>query len=265
MRQRGLLLAAAVIVLLQICWPLVSGTPRATLTIWTVVLFACVSVVHAALNFGVVWATSYTLLTFVFAFIVEAIGLSSGIIFGSYEYCDQLGAKVFGVPAIIPLAWTMFAYLAWLLARTICTHTDSPVTRSIARILVGAFTMTTWDLFLDPQMVSAGYWRWTDIGMLLPGTYGIGIHNYAGWFAASTVLMLLLICIPVSGPVKRDAVDQRVPAALLAWTWIGGIVGNLFFFGRPATALVGGISMGLVVVPYLITIIRQPSDRPVAT
>lgn len=262
LRQRALLLATAVVVLMQICWPLLSGTPRTTLTIWTVIVFACVSVVHAALNFGVMWAISYTVITFVFASVIEAIGVSSGVIFGSYEYSGQLGARLFAVPIVIPIAWTMFAYLAWLIARTICTHINSTTARIVARIAIGAYVMTAWDVFLDPQMVSAGYWHWTDDGVALPGTYGIGIHNYLGWFFASAVLMLLLIGVR-SRASAGALIDHRVPALLLAWTWIGGIIGNLFFFGRPTTALLGGIAMGLAVVPYLIAISRRPAAEEV--
>ena len=34
---------------------------------------------------------------------------------------------------------------------------------------IGAFALTSWDLFLDPQMVSAGYWRWNHNAVDLPG------------------------------------------------------------------------------------------------
>ena len=64
-------------------------------------------------------------------------------------------------------------------------------------------------------------------------------------FGASFVLMLLLSLLPTR------AVSEAVPATLWAWTWIGGIVANAFFFDRPTVALVGGVAMAVVTVPYL--------------
>ena len=69
--------------------------------------------------------------------------------------------------------------------------------------------------------------------------------NYLGWLGASFVLMLLLSLLPTR------AVSEAVPATLWAWTWIGGIVANAFFFDRPTAALVGGVAMAVVTVPYL--------------
>lgn len=253
-RHRLLVIGAALVVLLQICWPLTSGSTRAGLTVLTVVVFACVSVAHAALTFGLWWALRFTVITFVFSLALEALGVSTSAIFGSYSYSDQLGPKVFEVPLVIGLAWVMFSYLAWILSRTLTRPLHSRPVQLIVSVLIGAFTMTSWDLFLDPQMVSQGYWQWFDTGLEFPGTHGIGVHNYLGWLAATAVLMLLIALIPE--PAGR-VVDQCVPAMLLGWTWIGGIIGNLFFFGRPSVALVGGVAMGIVVVPYLIAVARE--------
>jgi putative membrane protein len=42
-----------------------------------------------------------------------------------------------------------------------------------------------------------------------------------------------------------------LPAALLAWTWLGSVLANVAFFGRPWVALYGGVALGALVVPYL--------------
>ena len=57
-------------------------------------------------------------------------------------------------------------------------------------------------------------------------------------------------------PARRSGrppgpVAEALPAALLAWTWLGSTLANVAFFGRPWVALYGGLAMGLLVVPYL--------------
>ena len=47
------------------------------------------------------------------------------------------------------------------------------------------------------------------------------------------------------------AATEALPAALLAWTWLGSVIANLAFFGRPWVALYGGLALGVLVVPYL--------------
>ena len=47
-----------------------------------------------------------------------------------------------------------------------------------------------------------------------------------------------------------------MPTALLLWTYYGSVLANAVFFGRPGVALVGGIGMGLLVVPWTRVLLR---------
>ncbi|NQU37472.1 MAG: carotenoid biosynthesis protein [Actinobacteria bacterium] len=231
---------------LQILWPLSSGQPRITLTIVTVIVFAATSVSHAWVHRGAAWALAYLGITFGFAFGLEAIGTNSGFPFGAYEYGDMLGIRIAEVPLLIPLAWAMTAYPVLLLSRRLAHKLGAGRAATYAAVVaIGAFAMTTWDLFLDPQMVSQGYWVWADPVPSLPGIDGIPAGNYAGWLLGSAVLMFLLNTLP------NRPTTEAVPAALWTWTWVGGIISNAFFFGRPSVALVGGLAMAVVTIPYL--------------
>lgn len=229
---------------LQILWPLANGPDRATLTVLTVVLFAATSVSHAWIHRGWRWAAQYFVTTVVFAFAIEAIGVNTGFPFGAYEYGETLGFRILGVPPVIPLAWVMTAYPALLLARRLAKN-------PLLVAVVGAVALTSWDLFLDPQMVSENYWTWAHVDTALPGAPGVPVANYLGWFAGSLILMALLSLLPAT------QAPEGVPAALWTWTWIGGVIANAFFFDRIAVALSGGIVMGLVTVPYLWRLTRE--------
>jgi uncharacterized membrane protein len=114
-------------------------------------------------------------------------------------------------------------------------------------VVAGAWALASWDLFLDPQMVEAGRWRWLDVQHPVPGTSDIPLSNVAGWVLVSLVLMAALSRLP-----RVDA-DDRVPGALFLWTYVSSVLANAVFFGRPAVALVGGLVMGVVAVPYVRT------------
>lgn len=232
------LLLTAATVLLQIAYPLVDGHPRDVLTVITVVAFFTASATHAAVTRGPAWAALMVAVTAGGGLLAESIGTRSGLPFGDYSYADSLGWQLLGVPVVIPLAWSMMAYP--------CLLAGQALTRSpwLAALVSGAM-LAGWDLFLDPQMVEAGHWSWADPTPALPGVPGIPVSNFAGWLVVAVVLMAALQLLP------RRAADDRAPTLLLAWTYLSSVLANAVFFGRPGVALVGGIGMGVTVVPWL--------------
>ena len=174
--------------------------------------------------------------------VAEAVGVATGFPFGRYEYADTLGPAVLGVPVVIPLAWVMMTWPAYLVAARL-------VRSRPARVAVGAVALASWDLFLDPQMVAAGHWRWDDPLPSLPGVPTVPLTNYAGWLLVAAVLMLLL--------PAPSAADDTVPYALYLWTYASSVLAHAAFFGLPASALWGGLGMGLVAVPLALSLRRR--------
>jgi putative membrane protein len=93
-------------------------------------------------------------------------------------------------------------------------------------------------------MVAAHHWRWTHVKHALPGAPDVPVSNYLGWLVVALLLLAVLQHLP------RQAADDRQPAGLFLWTYGSSVLANAAFFGRPLTALVGGIGMGLVAVPF---------------
>jgi len=237
-------LLAVTVVLAQIAYPLTDGEPLRLLTIATVLVFAAASVVHAAATRGTNWALRLLVVSGGIGLLAEAVGVRTGVPFGRYAYADSLGAKLFDVPVIVPLAWVMMSYPCLLLGRRLARGTRHKAT-TVA--LTGGLTLAAWDLFLDPQMVAAGHWTWAYPAPALPGIPGIPITNFAGWVAVAIVMVGALHLALNDQP----RASETVPAALLAWTWIGSTVGNAVFFDRPGVALWGGLAMGVFTAPYL--------------
>jgi hypothetical protein len=48
--------------------------------------------------------------------------------------------------------------------------------------------------------------------------------------------------------------SRAVPEFFLFWSWLGGIIANLFFFDRPGVALLAGFALGVVVIWYALSV-----------
>jgi uncharacterized membrane protein len=238
-------------VLAQIGYPLAHGENLRRLTIVTVVLFAAASLTHAAATRGLAWATGLLVIAGGTGLAAEAVGLRTGVPFGEYAYTSSLGPTLLDVPVVVPLAWLMMAYPCLLLgrrlARAVARRRRRPEPSSLVVVATGGLTLAAWDVFLDPQMVAAGHWAWAHPTPALPEVPGVPLTNYAGWVLVALGLVAVLeVVLPEAARAPHD-----VPGALLAWTWAGSTLANAVFFDRPGVALVGGVAMGVFVVPYL--------------
>jgi len=171
----------------------------------------------------------------VIALIIEVIGSSTGFPFGEYDYTGALTPRIFDVPIIVAFAWAGIT----LTVHGAFHHLRLGNERSalMTRVAVMALAITAWDLFLDPQMVAEGYWRWRPA---TPAFGGIPLVNYFGWLltAVITSTVSVLTCRPV----------QRTVSSLprLTYATLAGLstVGFLMFFDDPVVAVVGGVAMG---------------------
>ena len=270
---------AGATVLAEIAYPLVRGSGRgsAALTVLTVVLFAMTSVTHAVLTRG---RRAGVALLAVFGgggLLAEAVGVATSVPFGRYAYTSSLGPRLFGVPAVVPLAWVMMAWPAYLVALRLTSGRGVVVPLGrlrvpLVRVLVAAWALASWDLFLDPQMVAAGRWRWTDPAPTLPGVPAVPLGNYLGWVVVATVLMAVLAAalagtVPGdSGPADAGAspdvtagwavTRDAVPYGLYLWTYGSSVLAHVAFFGVPAAAGWGAAGMGIVAVPLAVSLSR---------
>ncbi|MEV1076598.1 carotenoid biosynthesis protein [Micromonospora parva] len=272
----------AVLVLAQICYPLTTGDTRAGLTVATVVLGWLLSVGHALLSRGPRVAAALVAVATGGGFAIEAIGVATGVPFGSYDYSGELGPKLAGVPLIIPLAWTWMAWPAWLAAVRLtggnaatadggnaatadggaltAGGSGSTVGRRVGRIALATVGLAAWDLFLDPQMVAEGYWVWRDATPALPGLAGIPVSNYLGWLLFAVLMMSALR--PLAGPAAAHTDRRDHPmVALYLWTYFSSILAHAVFLDLPASALWGAAGMAVTAVPLAVTVLLARRGR----
>jgi uncharacterized membrane protein len=233
---------ALVVVGLQLPYPLVHGHARDVLTVVTVVVFALVSAGYALAVRGPSYAMVLVIVAGLGGFAVEVLGVHTGVPFGRYRYDGGLGPAVFGVPVVIGLAWLMMAHPCVVVAERVATS-------HAGRIAAAAVGLAGWDVFLDPQMVDAHHWHWSDPSPQLPGVDPIPLSNLGGWLLVATVICIALV---VASP-RVAAVSAEQPLVVVwLWVWLSSALAALVFFGHPAVAGWGLFAMGLVGVPLVV-------------
>jgi putative membrane protein len=116
-----------------------------------------------------IWAGA----AFVVGFGLEAVGVSTGLVFGPYSYGTVLGPKLLGVPLVIGLHWPLVILGAVSLS---VRFLRNPLAAAVA---AGALS-AGFDWVLEPFAVSAGYWIWR--------ADSIPVQNYVAWFLIATAL-----------------------------------------------------------------------------
>jgi uncharacterized membrane protein len=251
MTRRDRLIASllAVLVLAQIGYPLTDGAARARLTVATVLIGFLLSVGHALATRGPRTAAALVAITAGGGLAVEALGVHTGFPFGGYAYSAALGPQLAGVPLVIPLAWAWMAWPAWLASVRLARPGPG-------RYALATLGLAAWDLFLDPQMVTEGYWSWSTTTPALPGVPGIPVVNYLGWVLVAAAMMLLLR--PAAGPGAGVAHPADTPMHLLyLWTYFGSLLAHAVFLGLPASAGWGGLGMAALAVPLTVAVARR--------
>jgi putative membrane protein len=109
-------------------------------------------------------------LIFFIGFSVEAIGVLTGILFGSYTYGSVFGFKIFETPLMIGVNWLFLALSSYGIVQYFTK-------KAIWLILLPPLLMTALDFLVEPVAMELGFWRWeNDI---------IPFQNYLMWFLTS--------------------------------------------------------------------------------
>jgi len=115
-------------------------------------------------------------LIFSIGMIAEILGVNYGLIFGRYDYGDNLGLKLLGVPLLIGLNWVVLTFICG----SISNHF---IKNKYLSIVVAIILMLLIDITLEPIAPILDYWEFS--GSVAP------IQNYIGW--AFTSLLTLTI------------------------------------------------------------------------
>ena len=233
---RGVAAGASVVTVAgMIATPLLpqGGTARKVLSTVVVVGSFTTTTANAVRRWGGRRAGVAGVATVIGTTVVERVGTATGFPFGRYEYTTALRPQVAHVPAIVPLAWFAIGLPARETAHAALGRRSTPTTR----IVLGSAALTAWDLFLDPQMVGEGYWKWAKRGVYR----GIPFTNYLGWFVTGLAVMALLEAALPPSDEPGDADGALVGE--YAFMGVMETIGFARYFRDPVVAIFGGLGM----------------------
>ncbi len=141
-------------------------------------IFVVFALLHCTVLDGVRRTAIFFAISAVVSYMMEELGVRTGLVYGAYHYSNMLGAKLGHVPVIIPLAWFMMIYPSWKVAEALVRGVRADALAGItARAAIAALVMTAWDMVMDPGMAAAGNWVWEHGGEY----FGVPRRNYLGW------------------------------------------------------------------------------------
>lgn len=114
---------------------------------------------------------------FITAFIIEAIGVKTGRIFGIYRYETGLGPKIFETPLMIGANWALLVYCTSVIA-------DRFPVSDFLKIIAGSAIMLAYDFMLELAAPVMHMWSFED--NVVPW------RNYASWFLLAVIFHSLL-------------------------------------------------------------------------
>jgi putative membrane protein len=150
-------------------------------------LFILLTPLALLMNFGLLMLhhlSGYNLKTilvfsfiFISGFVVEIIGVQTGIIFGNYTYGSGLGIKIMDTPVLIGMNWLLLIYTTGSIVQNIKI---SP----FLRIASGTGMMLIYDFVLEHVAPKMNMWSWEN--NIVP------MNNYVSWCLVALVFHSLI-------------------------------------------------------------------------
>lgn len=107
---------------------------------------------------------------FIGGYVVEFMGVYTGVIFGNYNYGSALGFKYLSIPVVIGMNWFAIVVSSASIARRI--------TRNVSlQILLTAALCTLMDFLIEPVAMKYDFWQWQNDT--------VPVQNYIAWFIFS--------------------------------------------------------------------------------
>jgi len=141
------------------------------LTPWVLLIFGSMTILQVSpqpQRRALLWIGG----TYLFTFIMEALGVATGLIFGGYVYGESLGFQLFQVPVVIGFNWTI---IVLALSGEAFRLVRSPI---LGALLTGLGAVL-FDWVMEPAAVSLDYWNWS--GGIIP------LQNYLAWFGIAAL------------------------------------------------------------------------------
>lgn len=122
---------------------------------------------------GISLLTAYT-------YIIEFVGLKTGLPYGEFTYLETLGPVVYGVPIGLPIFFIPLVLNAYLLGTLLKLE-------RWRKLFFALIMVIGIDLVLDPAAVALGIWSYGG-GFF----YGVPVSNFLGWVLSGSIAIITL-------------------------------------------------------------------------
>lgn len=187
-----------------------------------------VSALYFISMYGARFGVSYSIWIIVGSIFVEHLGVEYNFLFGSYDYTNNFGFKLFDTPITIGFAWLLIIGCSHEISRVISKGNQSLLSASCF-VILGSLLAVTMDLILDPVSFKIKeYWIWLEPGFY----YDIPLSNFIGWFVVAAVFHITFVIISPQKQPSSSIWEKRM--ALVFGLIIGmfcliALIGKLYF------------------------------------
>ena len=129
-------------------------------------------------------------------FVVEYIGVHTGVLFGNYEYGAALGPKIGGIPLVIGVNWFCIVVASGSLLYSLRIN-------SVLKAILAGALCTGMDFLIEPVAMKLDFWNWEN-GI-------IPIWNYVCWFGFASFFSFIYF---------RLGKSKNKPAQSLYFIWV---------------------------------------------
>lgn len=111
------------------------------------------------------------------SFLVEALGVNTGRVFGNYTYGEGLWIKILNTPILIGINWVLLIYCTAIIADRL----SAPV---FVKILISSALMVLYDIIMEQVAPEMNMWSFEN-GF-------VPVRNYIVWFILAALFHSLL-------------------------------------------------------------------------
>jgi uncharacterized membrane protein len=127
------------------------------------------------------------ILIFLGGFLIEVLGVHTGVIFGKYWYGETLGTQLWNVPLVIGANWLLLVYCSSVSVHRLFFYNKKKISflDHLLQSLLAAGLMVLLDLLIEPIAIRLDFWHWQN--------NQIPVQNFQAWFLIAFILNYIFI------------------------------------------------------------------------
>ena len=138
-------------------------------------------------------------------FLIETLGVNTGLVFGNYTYGNLLGWKLFGTPLFIGLLWFLVSYSSFIIVKELSSS-------RLMRFALAIVLIVSFDLILEQFAIVYKFWFW-------PGNE-VPLLNYISWAFTGLIYLAFYEFFLNKKASNFPLYASAVLPILSIWLWI---------------------------------------------